>query len=127
MIITNPLFINVTKIFHIFELQKLKIFISYGIFDEKGLYNSIKEQIFMKTLFIEAKSTKDIIPAVRRALKLLKGKIGLVSTIQHKHKLEEAKEFLEKNNIKSVIGGSVLGCDVSSAKKIKGVISNAHI
>lgn len=67
----------------------------------------------MKTLFIHAKSNLDIGPVLKKVK--LKGKIGLVSNIQHLHKLEEAKTFLKD----SLIAGQVLGCDVRNAKAIE--------
>ena len=71
----------------------------------------------MKTLFIHAKSNEAVLPVVEKAAKLLPKKIGLVSTIQHAHKLKDAKKLLEKKGKKVFIAGSVLGCDVSNAKK----------
>ncbi|MBW2981292.1 2-(3-amino-3-carboxypropyl)histidine synthase subunit [Candidatus Woesearchaeota archaeon] len=70
-------------------------------------------------MFIEAKSTADVKKAVEKAIKLLPKKVGIVTTAQHKHKLKEVKEILEKNQIKAEIGGQILGCDASSARKIK--------
>lgn len=72
----------------------------------------------MKRLFIEARSTEPILQVVKKAVNLLPKKIGLVTTVQYKHRLKEANEFLEKNKKTAVIAGVVLGCDVSSAKRI---------
>lgn len=66
----------------------------------------------MKALFIHAKSRLDVIPVVR---KVKSGrKFGLVTTVQHLHTLEDAQKILPG----SVIGGQVLGCDASAAKRI---------
>ena len=73
----------------------------------------------MKTLFIHAKSNEPVLPVVKKAVKLLPKKIGLVTTIQYKHKLKDAKKLLEKHKKTAVIAGIVLGCDVSNAKKIE--------
>jgi 2-(3-amino-3-carboxypropyl)histidine synthase len=73
----------------------------------------------MKKLFIEAKSKADVKKAVEKAVKLLPKRVGVVTTAQHKHKLKEIKQILEKNKIKAEIGGQILGCDASAAKKIK--------
>jgi 2-(3-amino-3-carboxypropyl)histidine synthase len=73
----------------------------------------------MRGIFIEAKSNADIKKAVERAIKLLPNKVGIVTTAQHKHKLNEIKKILEKNKIKAEIGGQILGCDASAARKIK--------
>ena len=76
----------------------------------------------MRTLFLEAKSDIDIMPVLKKALSLLGKKVGLVATIQHLHKLDEAVEFLENNGRRAVIAGQILGCDVSAAEKIKGKV-----
>ncbi len=69
-------------------------------------------------MFIPAKSKEDVLPVVEKALKLLPKKIGLISTIQFLDQLPKAKQFLEKNNKKAIIGGQILGCDTKSAEKI---------
>ena len=66
----------------------------------------------MKTIFIEARSDADIMPAVREAFRFLKGRVAIVGTIQHLHKLNEARKFLEDNRIQAGIAGQVLGCSV---------------
>lgn len=76
----------------------------------------------MKTLHIEARSEIDIMPVVREAFRHLKGGIAIVSTIQHLHRLEEAKEFLRKNRLKAEIAGQVLGCRVPKISKDIGQI-----
>ena len=54
-------------------------------------------------------------------------KIGLVSTAQHAHKLDQIKKILENKNFKVFIGkgdsriklgGQILGCNFSSATSI---------
>lgn len=67
----------------------------------------------MKILCLEARSGIDIMPAVREAFRhLKKGKVAIVSTIQHLHKLEEARELIEKEGMEAVVAGQVLGCSV---------------
>ncbi len=68
----------------------------------------------MKKIHIEARSEADIMPAMREAFRHLKegGNAALMSTIQHLHKLEEARRFLEENKISAVVSGQVLGCRV---------------
>ncbi len=73
----------------------------------------------MEILFIHAKSNLDILPILKKVK--IEGKIGLVSNIQHLHKLGEAKKFFGG---KAVIGGQVLGCDVSKALMIKDKIDS---
>ncbi len=66
----------------------------------------------MKTLFIHAKSELDVLPVVRKVKE--RKRFGLVTTIQHLHSLKDVQKILPD----SVVGGQVLGCDVSAAKKI---------
>lgn len=73
----------------------------------------------MEAVFLEAKSNADVKKAVEKAIKLLPKKVGIVTTSQHKHKLKEIKEILEKNGIKAEIAGQVLGCNASNATRIK--------
>ncbi|MCS7120700.1 MAG: diphthamide biosynthesis enzyme Dph2 [Nitrososphaerota archaeon] len=79
-------------------------------------------------LYFEAKATVDILPAIRKALNLLKPwtRIGLATTVQHVDRIEGAKRVLEDAGKIVYIGraghmsypGQVLGCDYSSAKII---------
>ena len=88
--------------------------------------NHIKTQ--PPTLFINAKSDINISKVVEKAIPLIKGKkIGLVSTSQHAHKLEEIKKILENKNFEVFIGkgdsrislaGQILGCNFSSANSV---------
>ncbi len=67
----------------------------------------------MKILHIHAKALVDIrLP--EKELKKLPKTIGLVTTIQHLHKLADIEQQLPS----SVFGGQILGCDVKSAEKI---------
>src|SRR3989344_8175384 len=79
----------------------------------------------MKTLFIESKSNAEIIPDKKEIDKLPKN-IGIITTVQHVHKINELIEFLKKNNKNPIINknkqkypGQILGCDVSNAELIK--------
>lgn len=77
-------------------------------------------------VFIEARSNIDVMPAVKAALPLLKtSKIGLVTTVQHVHKLGEVCRFLKEHGRDCVIGkgdlrvvypGQVLGCNFTAAR-----------
>lgn len=77
-------------------------------------------------VFMEARSRIDVVPAVKAALPLLKERrIGLVTTVQHVHKLKEVVEFLKENGKEAVVGkggprvrypGQVLGCNFSAAR-----------
>lgn len=79
------------------------------------------------TLFIEAFSKIDIKKDLERCLKEIKSysRIGLVTTTQHLHLLNEAKDFLEDNGKEVILGsspstrkGQVLGCNFSSIKNL---------
>ncbi len=72
----------------------------------------------MKSVFIEAKWIGNIEPVIKKSLKSLPKKVGLVATVQHKHELKKIKKIIEDNGKEAVIGGQILGCDVSVAKKI---------
>ncbi len=80
------------------------------------------------TIYVEAKAKINVKEAVKKAIPLLEtwSKIGLVTTVQHIHKLDEAKTFLLKVGKTVAIGdsglikypGQVTGCDFSNAKSI---------
>ena len=80
-------------------------------------------------IFVNAELDVDISSKIDKAIKLLKGKkIGLLTTAQHLHKLDEVKKILKKNNFDVKISkgdsrisfpGQILGCNFSSATKIK--------
>lgn len=74
-------------------------------------------------LFLEAQFKLDVKPAMNKALDLLNGykKIGLVTTAQHIHLIDELMEFLEENGKEVVMEegngtqkAQVLGCNFSS-------------
>jgi len=67
-----------------------------------------------------------LIPACKVVLEKLPEKIGLITTAQHLHELDKAKEFLEANNKKVFVEegetfkqGQVLGCNKAVPMKIK--------
>jgi len=80
------------------------------------------------TIYIEARAKIDVKETVKKAIPLLKhwNSIGLVTTVQHIHTLNEAKEVLLKAGKTVAIGdagqakyaGQVTGCDYSNAKSI---------
>jgi 2-(3-amino-3-carboxypropyl)histidine synthase len=82
-------------------------------------------------LYVPAYSKIDVLSIVSQATKLLGKNVGLITTIQHVHKLNEAKEFLQKNGFEVKIGessgriahpGQVLGCNLSSATSIASLV-----
>lgn len=77
-------------------------------------------------VFIEARSNVDVIPVVRKAISFLKtGRIGLITTVQHVHKMDEVCRVLKENGKECIIGrgdervayqGQVLGCNFKAAR-----------
>lgn len=77
-------------------------------------------------VFIETRSNVDVLPCVKTALPLLAtDKIGLITTVQHIHKLDEISNFLLENGKKVMTGkgdlrviypGQVLGCNFTAAR-----------
>ena len=81
------------------------------------------------TIYIESKARVNVKAAIKKAMPLLNHwkTIGLVTTVQHVHKLKEAKNLLHDAEKKVVIGkargsvkyaGQVIGCDYSTAKSV---------
>jgi 2-(3-amino-3-carboxypropyl)histidine synthase len=83
-------------------------------------------------VYVEAKTELDLKPAVEKAIPLMKAwkNIGLATTIQHAHKLDEAAEILEAAGKTIHIGntdhgkkpGQILGCNYDNAKTIAGKV-----
>lgn len=77
---------------------------------------------FMKIMHIQAKSNIDLKKVTQKFIsqfkKRLPKSIGLVTTIQHLHNLDNVKETLEEEKIKVIIAGQVLGCDSMKAKEV---------
>ncbi|MCK4364892.1 MAG: diphthamide biosynthesis enzyme Dph2 [Thermoplasmatales archaeon] len=80
------------------------------------------------TLFLNAISDIDVSKAIEKAIPSIKEKkIGLVSTAQHIHMLDNAGEILVKNGFEPIVGngddridskGQILGCNFSAATSI---------
>jgi 2-(3-amino-3-carboxypropyl)histidine synthase len=80
---------------------------------------------FDNVVFIEARSNADVMPCIKTALPLLKTtKLGLITTVQHIHKLGEVTKFLREYGIEAIPGkgdsrvsypGQVLGCNFTAA------------
>ncbi len=69
----------------------------------------------MKLMHVHAKSTIDIKMPDAVLKKLPKGRWGVVTTIQHQHKIGDVLKQLEH----AMLAGQVLGCNASAAEKIK--------
>lgn len=75
-------------------------------------------------LFIEVESLIDLLPVIRKAVDVIRGRVGLISTIQFVHTLPDVQKYLAQHSIPSVISsgdariarpGLVLGCNFSAA------------
>ncbi len=81
-----------------------------------------------KIVFLEGKMKEDLNEAVKNAIPLLKHvRVGLATTVQHVHKLNQAVETLKEHGIEGLIGptcerlrypGQVLGCCYHPAKMV---------
>lgn len=73
----------------------------------------------MKVIHISARSEAGILGAVKKAEKFLAANepIGLVTTIQHLHKLEEAVKYLNKKGFTAKNYGQILGCRIPDIKE----------
>jgi 2-(3-amino-3-carboxypropyl)histidine synthase len=74
----------------------------------------------MKIIHINCSSKADLAPLLKKTLKKLApyDKIGLLTTSQHLHELDNAKKYFEENKKDIVIGGQILGCNTKKAEKI---------
>jgi len=95
-------------------------------------HTKLIEQTHVPVIYFEAWAKLDIKVAVKKALPLLSSwkSIGLVTTVQHVHKFNAARDLLLKEGKKVVIGdigrlkyaGQVIGCDYSNAKVIENQV-----
>ncbi|WP_094226746.1 diphthamide biosynthesis enzyme Dph2 [Methanolobus psychrotolerans] len=84
-------------------------------------------KLSQKVYFIETRSAVDVKDVVKLAVPELRGqKIGLITTVQHVHKLEDATSILREHGKECVIcsgdskiayPGQVLGCNFSAARE----------
>jgi 2-(3-amino-3-carboxypropyl)histidine synthase len=88
----------------------------------------------MESMFIEARSDIDIMPPKKELEKLPKN-VGLVTTVQHVHKIEGVKEALEASGKRvfllkgshSLYDGQALGCDLFRLKPAKEIEAFLYI
>ncbi len=64
----------------------------------------------MDVIYWNVVDDADLVEPVKGVMDDLPKSLGIVSTIQHKHKLGEVKEFLEDNNFEVENCSNVLGC-----------------
>jgi len=80
-----------------------------------------------KVVYVEVKSTLDVLPAVRKAAALLKGRrVGVITTVQHVHTLDEVCALLRSLGFSPLVAegdgrihheGQVLGCNFSAVPR----------
>jgi 2-(3-amino-3-carboxypropyl)histidine synthase len=80
-------------------------------------------------IFLEARMTTDLKEAAQNAVPHLQSKkVGIATTVQHIHKLDQALEILKDHGIEGLVGpaggrikypGQVLGCCYSTAKALE--------
>lgn len=84
-------------------------------------------------IFVEAYSAADVSGVLRRAAEMLSGyrRIGLATTTQHLHLLDDARRFLEERGFEVLMKpgrntepGQVLGCNFSG---IRGLDADAYL
>jgi 2-(3-amino-3-carboxypropyl)histidine synthase len=95
-------------------------------------HSEMLKQSAISALYIEAKAKASIKIAVKKAIPYLNPwrKIGLVTTVQHVHKLDEARDTLLEAGKAVAVGdagrlkyaGQVLGCDYSNAKAVSNEV-----
>jgi 2-(3-amino-3-carboxypropyl)histidine synthase len=89
----------------------------------------MKEGGRIPTIYLEARAKISVEAAVRKAIPLLDnyGSLGLVTTVQHVHTLDEVRGVLHKAGKRVAVGeprglakypGQVIGCDYSAAQSI---------
>ncbi len=91
-------------------------------------HSELIKQTAIPTIYIEARARVSVKDTVKKALPHLKRwrKIGIVTTLQHVHQLEEARRTLLDADKIVAIGdrgvlkhpGQVIGCDYSNAKAV---------
>jgi 2-(3-amino-3-carboxypropyl)histidine synthase len=91
-------------------------------------HTPITTQTDVPTFYVEAKAQISVKEAVKKALPHLESwsKIGLVTTVQHVHQLDKARNLLLKAGKTVVVGdakqvkypGQIIGCDFSNARSV---------
>lgn len=76
----------------------------------------------MNILHVYAKSDLDVLPVAAKALPKLKGTVGIVSTIQHLHKMDGVRKFLAENDHPAEVLGQVLGCQAPKGKPVDTIL-----
>lgn len=88
---------------------------------------SVKTEFGVKVYYVPARSVHPVEEVVREAVKQIKGpRVGVTTTAQHAHKLEQVEAILRENGMEPVtmlgdkrtaLRGQLLGCNVLAAVK----------
>ncbi len=73
----------------------------------------------MKVRYVFAKAYVDVIPVLKKTLPLIKGRVGIITTIQYLHLMKDIKKFFDDHDIKAETLGQVLGCNTKVTEKSK--------
>ena len=86
------------------------------------------ENILIPTTFVNALSSREVVQVVEKSIPLLDGtRIGIVTTAQHLHTLDDVEKILQKHNLEPIISdgdgrisnkGQILGCNFSAGMNI---------
>jgi 2-(3-amino-3-carboxypropyl)histidine synthase len=89
----------------------------------------VAEPLIDKIVYIEARMRADVKDVVERASDLLSARrVGVVTTVQHVHKIGDVVEVLEKKGVEAVVRpggnrttypGQVLGCNYEAARNME--------
>jgi len=92
----------------------------------------IKRKMAVPVIYVEARADVDVKAVVEKAVDQLKpwSRIGLATTVQHVHMLDEMREILNEAGKTVYIGdtgrikypGQVIGCDYSNVKSISSEV-----
>jgi len=108
------------------QALKIDLIIHYG-------HSSFATKNPENIIYVEARAGIEVDNAVEKAIPLLKDyqRVGLVSTVQHIHKIDKIKQILVQKGKKVEVGkaedrskydGQILGCDHVAAKKIQNQV-----
>ncbi|MEM1550503.1 MAG: diphthamide biosynthesis enzyme Dph2 [Candidatus Bathyarchaeia archaeon] len=91
-----------------------------------------KQHSGVPVIYVETRATVSVRGVIEKSLEYLKdwNRIGLATTVQHAHSIDEAREILERAGKKVYVGfetglrypGQVLGCDYRNCKTVSGMV-----
>ncbi len=94
-------------------------------------HSPLKGKPLLPVHYIEVRMDFDVLPIIEKNLKTLPRKLGLITTVQHAHMIDELKQYLEEIGFEIHVGGGlgrasypgqVLGCSFKGARDISGAV-----